>query len=221
MIRKNVTSYIILFLLLMALPIIANAQESKIITTKFQSKALSGNLLGISDSPNIYVYLPPSYESSGQSYPVVYLLHGCCMNAAQYWFTWKPIKPLVDQLISDGKVKEMIIVMPDAYISDYLLMYVNSPNGGNWGDYIAKELVEFIDKNFRTMPTSANRALQGYSMGGVGAWYLVHHYPDIFGCMTSHDGMMPATSNKEEWTTKYLVENNLKAFAKLRGIFID
>jgi len=49
MIRKNAISYFILYLLLLTLPIIAKTQESKIITTKFQSKALSGNLLGISD----------------------------------------------------------------------------------------------------------------------------------------------------------------------------
>jgi predicted peptidase len=84
MIRKNITSYIILFLLLLALPMIAPAQESKIITTKFQSKALSGNLLGISISPNIYIYLPLSYESSGQSYPVVYLLHGSLKEASRH-----------------------------------------------------------------------------------------------------------------------------------------
>jgi enterochelin esterase-like enzyme len=55
---------------------------------------------------------------------------------------------------------------------------------------------EFIDKNFRTMPTPDNRAVQGYSMGGVGAWYLVHHYPNVFGCLASHDGF--ALSYKEE-----------------------
>jgi enterochelin esterase-like enzyme len=58
--------------------------------------------------------------------------------------------------------------------------FVNSPVIGNWEDYIIKDVIGYIDSNYRTIPNSASRGIAGFSMGGFGAFNLSFKHPDIF-----------------------------------------
>jgi S-formylglutathione hydrolase FrmB len=58
--------------------------------------------------------------------------------------------------------------------------YTNSSLTGNWADFAAKEVVEYIDQNFKTMANRNSRAIAGHSMGGYGAFKLAMLYPEVF-----------------------------------------
>jgi S-formylglutathione hydrolase len=147
---------------------------------KVHGKSLESNLLGDSPDRDVFVYLPPSYQSSkNQRYPVVYLLHGYGLNAER-WVPFIGLPALADKDIAAGSAKEMIMVSPDAFNKYNGSMYSSSPTNGDWETFLTKELVAYIDKNYRTLATRESRGLAGHSMGGYGTWRLAMKNPDVF-----------------------------------------
>ncbi len=142
------------------------------------------------------VYLPPGYDSSETAYPTVYLLHGFGGNH-RTWQDIEDIKDILDYLISTGEIQPMIVVMPSGFSFMGGTFYTNSqyPPGGSdvFGmaeNYIADEVVSYIDSTFRTIPDNRHRAVIGLSMGGYGSAKLAIKHPDIFGVMGSHSGVL-------------------------------
>ncbi|HPC35157.1 MAG TPA: alpha/beta hydrolase family protein [Candidatus Marinimicrobia bacterium] len=132
----------------------------------------------MSKSPKAVVVLPDAYQKSHNRFPVVYLLHGWS-GSYRDWPTKMDLKPLADKY-------GFIIVCPDG---GYAGWYVNSPliKDSQYETYIAKEVVDFIDNNYRTVADSTGRFLCGLSMGGHGAFTLLVKYPERFagaGCMS-------------------------------------
>jgi S-formylglutathione hydrolase FrmB len=135
------------------------------------------------------VYLPPSYASSpAKRYPVVYLLHGYGATEAQ-WTGRSSVKAIMDSLVAIGAAHEMIIVMPNGRNALGGSFYTNSAATGNWDDFIAKELVDYIDHKYRTMARPESRGLAGHSMGGYGAFAVgMRHAGDLYGAVYSLSG---------------------------------
>ena len=144
---------------------------------------LEGNLLGDSPNRQVTVYLPPSYTSSQKRYPVVYLLHGY-NGTNNSWRTGAyqgfNIQTAMNQLIGEGKIQEMMVVMPDGRNSYGGSYFVNSPVIGNWEDFVARDLVKYIDDTYRTLPDANSRAIVGQSMGGYSAIYIAIRNADVF-----------------------------------------
>lgn len=120
------------------------------------------------------VLLPPEYENSADSFPVVYLLHGFGDDETAWY------KDGLIQFYADRDADTngpMIFVMPEAFNT----YYVNKYNG-NYPimDVLVKELVPAIDSVFRTIADPQHRAVMGYSMGGYGAVILPAKNPDVF-----------------------------------------
>lgn len=155
------------------------------------SKVLANNPLKDPHKRKVIVYLPPSYGRSAKRYPVVHLIAGFTgygalnMNLSPYS---ENIQQRLDRLINTGKIKEMIVVMPDCFTKYGGSQYVNSAATGRYEDYIVKEIVPFIDQNFRTIPKAASRCIIGKSSGGFGAMWLAMRHPDVFGLMATHSG---------------------------------
>lgn len=151
------------------------------------SAALEGNLLGDSADRRVTVYLPPSYHSSQQRrYPVVYLMHGTngsCTNWLDGGYQGFNLRDSMDALITEGRIQEMIVVAPDAQNVYGGAFYTNSPVTGRWEDFIAQELVKYIDDKYRTIPVAAARGIAGHSMGGYGAIKLAMKRADIYGAL--------------------------------------
>ena len=129
------------------------------------------------------VYLPPSYNSAGnRRYPVVYLLHGFT-DDVDHWWGVKPhfvnVPEVANRAFAAG-VKEMILVMPDAFTRYQGSLYSNSVTTGDWEDYVAKELVEYVDSHYRTIAARSGRGLAGHSMGGYGAIRIGMKHPGIY-----------------------------------------
>jgi S-formylglutathione hydrolase FrmB len=161
----------------------AQAQEAGTLERiKVLGSSLEGNLEGDDPNRDVVVYLPPGYEDSRRRrYPVLYYLHGYLARAEDYIGTLA-VPASVDQAIAGG-AKEMIIVFPDAYTIYGGSMYSNSPTIGDWETFIARELVEFIDANYRTVPERASRGLAGHSMGGYGTLRIGMKHPEVFGAL--------------------------------------
>lgn len=128
---------------------------------------------------SITVYLPPGYENSTQHYPVIYFLHGFMLSdTLMVLFT--QFNHLLDDAISTGRIRPVIVVFPNSDTRYKGSFYTNSSLTGNWADYIAEDVINYVDQNFRTIPKRDSRGLAGHSMGGHGALKLAMFYPDKF-----------------------------------------
>ena len=186
--NKNGVLHISLSLFILFFLSAGYAQHGQLITKNIPAHSLKNNLIGVADSQFIAIYLPPSYISSGKNYPVLYFLHGFG-DRVQYWLngTYQNFKfnESMDNLISKGIIKEFIVVIPNGYNFMGGSFYVNSPVTGNCEDFIVKDVIDYIDKNYRTVPKPESRGISGHSMGGFSALNLAMHHPDLFGYVYS------------------------------------
>ena len=178
----------LLIALLLITVVSAGAQNGIIKTDEFHFVSLEANLVGDSPKRNILIYLPPGYEQHRKMrYPVVYLLHGFngygVGNKSWMREGGNFNVETINRLINEKKISPMIIVMPDGSNRYGGSLYTNSITTGNWEDYIVRDLVGFIDKNYRTLPTAESRGIAGHSMGGYGALKLAMKHPNIFGAV--------------------------------------
>ena len=163
---------------------IPDALNGTVTRVQVPGPSLVGNVLGDSSTRSALVYLPPTYAGSPQRrYPVVYLLHGFGDNP-EMWETGRfqqlRVSLALDSLAKAGVAREMIVVMPNAKNAYGGSFYVNSVTTGRWEDFIARDLVSYMDQTYRTRPRRESRAVVGLSMGGFGALNLAFHRPDVF-----------------------------------------
>ncbi len=179
------------------------ADRGVLVHEQVYGRAIEGNLLGDSPDRRVLVYLPPSYQSDTQRrYPVVYLLHGNGGHAED-WLAGTPGKASallavdsMDQLIASGAVREMILVMPDCHNRYGGAHYLDNEVTGNWGRFVASDLVNFIDAKYRTVAAATSRGITGGSMGGAGALRVAMANPDTFSAAYSMSGGMLGFDNR-------------------------
>ena len=124
------------------------------------------------------VYLPPDYESSDRSYPVLYLLHGGGDDQTG-WVQFGEVLNITDRAIREGKATPMIIIMPDANTGTR--GYSNNASGTwRYEDFFFEELIPFVEKKYRIKADKKYRAVAGLSMGGDGSFTYALHHPEMF-----------------------------------------
>jgi len=124
------------------------------------------------------VYLPPDYETSERSYPVLYLLYGMGDDQTG-WIQFGEILRIADKLILEGTATPMIVIMPDANTEK--VGYFNSIEGNwNYEDFFFKELMPYVEKKYRIKGEKRFRAIAGLSMGGGGSFMYAMHRPKLF-----------------------------------------
>jgi S-formylglutathione hydrolase FrmB len=77
----------------------------------------------------------------------------------------------------------MIVVLPDSKTVHNGSMYSSSVTTGDFEQFIAHDVVAYIDAHYRTIPDRAGRGLVGHSMGGYGASRIGMKHPDVFGAL--------------------------------------
>ena len=148
------------------------AQTGKV----FDNLSLKSKLLNM--DRKYAIYLPPDYETSQRSYPVLYLLHGGG-DDQRGWVQFGEVQNITDKAIREGAATSMIIVMPDAntgrrgYSND-------ASNTWHYEDFFFQELMPFIEKTYRVKTEKRYRAVAGLSMGGDGTFTYALHHPELF-----------------------------------------
>ena len=124
------------------------------------------------------LYLPPDYETSQRSYPVLYLLHGAGDDQTG-WIQFGEVLHITDKAIREGTATPMIIVMPDANTGQR--GYFNSINGDwRYEDFFFEELMPYVEQKYRIKGEKRYRAVAGLSMGGGGSFMYALHHPERF-----------------------------------------
>lgn len=167
------------FLFLLCATLMANAVTERTIQSKF-----------IKSPTHVSVAVPDGYATkTTDTYPVVYLLNGHGGN----YKSWAGIINL-DSLATANRV---IIVCPDGRNSWYWDSPIDSSM--QMESYITKELVPWVDRNYRTRANAQNRAITGLSMGGHGGLWLGLRHPDLFGNMGSTSGGVDIRPFPKKW----------------------
>jgi enterochelin esterase-like enzyme len=150
------------------------------------------------------IYLPPDYETSQRSYPVLYLLHGSGDDQTG-WIQFGEVQYIADQSFIKGLATQMIIVMPDANTTKK--GYFNDPkNEWRYEDFFFQEFMPFIEKNYRTKNEKRFRAISGLSMGGGGAFIYALHHPELFASSCPLSASVGSLNIEE--ATKYLLKSD-------------
>jgi enterochelin esterase-like enzyme len=145
----------------------------------------------LSKDRRMYIYTPPGYNTGKEKYPVLYLLHGAGGDE-DAWTTMGRAPEIMDNLIAKGKAKPMIVVMtngnawqtagpgsaPDAptLTREEYMKYM-----GKFEESLVKDVVPYIEKNYRVRAGKDSRAIAGLSMGGMHTINVTTSHPGVFG----------------------------------------
>lgn len=124
------------------------------------------------------IYLPPDYETSQRTYPVLYLLHGGGDDQTG-WVQFGEVQNITDKAIMQGTAAPMIIVMPDANTGRRGFSN-DATNTWRYEDFFFQEFMPFIEKTYRIKAEKRYRAVSGLSMGGDGTFTYALHHPELF-----------------------------------------
>lgn len=161
-------------------------------TRSFASDALVTNSLGMAATRPFVVYLPPEYDTTANRFPVVYVLH--YFGAAEGSLVPEVCR-VYEALIGARLMGPVIFVFPD--LSNPLggTFGRNSPVNGDLATYLSRDLVEWMDANYRTMPVRESRGVLGYSHGANAAVHLGLTRPGTFGGVVGIAGYYDATDD--------------------------
>jgi enterochelin esterase-like enzyme len=165
---KKLFSIVSLVLVVSVLP----AQTGKV----FDNLSMKSKILNMERKYSVYI--PPDYETSQRSYPVLYLLHGYGDDQTG-WVQFGEILHIADKAINSGNATPMIVIMPDAKTGK--TGYVNDAKGEwKFEDFFFQEFMPFIEKTYRIKGEKRFRAIAGLSMGGEGTFIYALHHPELF-----------------------------------------
>lgn len=151
---------------------------------------------------NATVVLPDSYGKNNVRLPTVYILHGWSGNDTD-WTSKTDVGKLADEY-------NVILVMPDG---SYDKWYVDSPVSPNskYETYIGKEVVEFVDRTYRTVAKKEARAITGLSMGGFGALNVAVNNAATFGAAGSLSGGVDPRDFSKNWGLENALGDHVKS----------
>lgn len=169
------------------------------------------------------VYTPTSFDDSGATcYPVLYLLHGLS-DTYRAWNNNAQLGEVADELLGEGKICPMVIIMPNAGGPDTRNIwngYFNMP-GHNYEDFFFTELVPYVEAKYHIYGDKAHRAISGLSMGGGGSTVYSQKHPEMFSScyamsawLDSSDNLQEAEINKLYYVIKAVQENSAIRFVE-------
>lgn len=153
----------------------------------------------IGKNRRLTVYTPAGYETGKQKYPVLYLLHGSGGDE-DAWADLGRTVQIMDNLIAEGKVKPMIVVMPNGVVWNDAAPGANDinmfqPTMTNSRSDSTKEvedsfqdIISFIESTYRVIKDKNSRAVAGLSMGGRQSYALALSHPNTFGYIGMFSG---------------------------------
>lgn len=170
--------------------------SGRVIELEYHSKILAHNPLGDPHIRKLHVWLPAQYNADtkhrqGKRFPVLFDLVGFTGSGFSHT-NWKNFNENVPEraarLIHEKKMGPIIIVFPDCFTALGGNQYINSSAIGYYADYLTKELIPFIDREFRTLAAREHRGCFGKSSGGYGAIIHGMKYSKYWGAIADHSG---------------------------------
>ena len=163
-------------------PVVPGAKPVTVERIKVHGAALEGNLESDAVDRDVIVFLPPGYVTEkSRRYPVVYALHGYSIGAEQ-WSKEIHVPQTIEGAFARG-AQDMIVVLPDSKTAHNGSMYSSSVTTGDFEQFVARDLVGYIDAHYRTIARRRSRGLVGHSMGGYGASRIGMKHSDVFGSL--------------------------------------
>jgi S-formylglutathione hydrolase FrmB len=167
------------------------------------------------------VYLPAGYDSGaaqhpGQTYPVLYFLHGLGDNERTLFNSggWT----LLDDLRRQHKMGEFLIVAPEGGST----FYINSADGSvRYSDFFLREFIPLIETKYRIGKGRNNRAISGISMGGYGALRFAFAHPEMFSAVSAQSAALFTETPQELDTAARSGATRGKLLATVFGDPID
>ncbi|MDX9782881.1 MAG: alpha/beta hydrolase-fold protein [Bacteroidales bacterium] len=182
----------------------------------------------------VLVYTPPGYDNNpGQKYPVFYLIGGTT-DTEETWFKVGKANLILDNLIAEGKARPMIIVMPYGNIEARIAeqkggLKPADPAGRESAEAIARSktferdlvdnLIPYIEKNYRVIANSENRAIGGFSRGGGQTLRTGFGNMDKFAWICCYSAYLTSTELERDFTT--VVENPEETNRKLKLLWVS
>lgn len=173
--------------------------EGRIVTLEVDSTILKNSIPAVLGDPacrKLDVWLPAQYDQAagharGKRFPVLFDLVGF-MGSGKSHTNWRNLEENIPEraarLIHEKKMGPAIIVFPDCFTALGGNQYINSSALGNYADYLTKELIPLVDKEFRTLASREHRGCFGKSSGGYGAIIHGMKYAQYWGAVASHSG---------------------------------
>jgi len=167
-----------------------------LVILEHDSKVLKGNALGDPHLRKVAVWLPPEYDQGatrgrGKRFPALYDMVGFTGSGLSH-VAWKNfsenVPERVARLIHENRMGPTIMVFPDCFTALGGNQYVNSSAIGDYADYLTKEIVPFVDREFRTLASRDHRGCFGKSSGGYGAIIHGMKYAKTWGAIADHSG---------------------------------
>jgi len=163
-----------------------------VVTLEHESRVLKDNPLGDPHVRKLAVWLPPQYDlNAGRRFPVLFDLAGFTGSGLGH-VGWKNFSENLPEraarLVHEKKMPPAIIVFPDCFTALGGNQYINSSAIGRYADYLTRELVPFVDREFRTLASRDHRGVFGKSSGGYGAIIHGMKYPQVWGAIADHSG---------------------------------
>ena len=163
----------------------------RLVVLEHTSRILKDNPLGDPHVRPLGVWLPPQYDGGNARFPVLYDLVGYTGSGLSHT-GWKPFSENVPEraarLIHEQKMGPAIIVFPDCFTALGGNQYVNSSAIGNYADYLTREIIPFVDREFRTLAHREHRGCFGKSSGGYGSMIHGMKYAKHWGAIANHSG---------------------------------
>ena len=184
--------------------VVPDAKPVTVEHIRIHGQALEGNLEGNAVDREVIVFLPPGYAADKtRRYPVVYALHGYSIGAEQ-WTKEIHVPQTIEGAFAQG-AQEMIVVLPDSKTVHNGSMYSSSVTTGDFEQFVAHDVVSYIDSHYRTIPMRTARGLVGHSMGGLWSQPIGMKHSDVFGslyimspcCLAARGAGTPNTTNEE------------------------
>ena len=150
----------------------------------------------------VVVYTPPGYDAASDRYPVLYLLHGAGSTETS-WTERGKAHVILDNLIADGKLKPLVVVMPFGYA------FARAAGAGR-GDAaenkqqregfqrdLLEDVIPMIDARFRVYGDRDHRAIAGLSLGGGQSLAIGLSHTDLFSRVAGFSSALGAGNNPE------------------------
>jgi S-formylglutathione hydrolase FrmB len=162
--------------------------NGQLLELELDAPSLNSNPLGDPARRPLYVYVPPG---GAEGRPAVYFLHGFT-GSARGWLNVAAFSPTLperlDALVSAGEIPPVVGVFPDGATALGGTQWINAPAVGRYQDYVADDVVAFVEARLGTLARRGARAVAGKSSGGYGALAMGRDRPEVFAHVASHAG---------------------------------